>query len=56
MIDRERLDHWLERGAEPTRHVKKLMRAENTAAVAPPQAAAAPAERGDEAEAPCRRG
>ena len=27
VIDRERLDHWLERGAEPTDTVRKLMRA-----------------------------
>ena len=30
VIDRERLDHWLELGAQPTNTVRKLMRAENT--------------------------
>jgi small subunit ribosomal protein S16 len=29
-IDRERLQHWLDRGAQPSNTVKKLMRAENT--------------------------
>ncbi len=52
VIDRERLDHWIERGAEPTNTIRRLMRTENTVAVAPPTAAAAPAESGDEAEAP----
>ena len=32
VIDRERLDHWIERGAQPTNTVRKLMRAENTEA------------------------
>ncbi len=52
VIDRERLDHWIERGAEPSNTIRRLMRTENTVAVAPPKAAAAPAESGDEAEAP----
>lgn len=30
VIDRVRLDHWLERGAEPTNTVRKLMRAPTT--------------------------
>ena len=30
VIDRDRLEHWLERGAQPTNTVKKLMRARNT--------------------------
>ena len=34
VIDRERLDHWLGRGAQPTNTIRKLMRAPNT--VAPP--------------------
>ena len=29
VIDRERLQHWLDRGAEPSNTVKKLMRAQN---------------------------
>jgi len=29
-IDRERLQHWLDRGAQPSNTVKKLIRAENT--------------------------
>ena len=30
VIDRERLDYWLEKGAQPTGTVKKLVRAPNT--------------------------
>ena len=49
VIDRERLDHWLERGAEPTDTVRKLMRA-------PAQVPAAEAQTADissaEADAP----
>jgi small subunit ribosomal protein S16 len=37
-IDRERLDHWLARGAQPTDTVRRCLRAEKRAA-----AAAAPA-------------
>lgn len=48
MIDRERLEHWLERGAQPTNTVRKLMRSENTA---PGAAATVVAESEAEAEA-----
>jgi small subunit ribosomal protein S16 len=55
VIDRERLQHWLDRGAQPSNTVRKLMRAENTgfdmpggSAPAPAAVAAKPAE----AEAP----
>lgn len=51
VIDRERLDHWIEKGAQPTNTIRKLMRAENTPArsaraVASPEldAAEAPTE------------
>jgi len=42
VIDRERLDHWLQLGAEPSNTVRKLMRAQNSdsgvaTAVAPPE-------------------
>jgi small subunit ribosomal protein S16 len=30
VIDRARLDHWIERGAQPTNTIRKLMRAPNT--------------------------
>lgn len=30
VIDRERLDHWIEQGAQPTNTVRKLMRAPNS--------------------------
>jgi small subunit ribosomal protein S16 len=36
VIDRDRLAHWIERGAEPSHTVRKLMRAEDTVAVATP--------------------
>jgi len=32
VIDRERLDHWIEQGAQPTNTIRKLMRAPNTEA------------------------
>lgn len=32
VIDRERLDHWIEQGAQPTNTIRKLMRAPNTVA------------------------
>jgi small subunit ribosomal protein S16 len=41
-IDRERLQHWLDRGAQPSNTVKKLMRAENTGYEMPAAAAPAP--------------
>ena len=54
VIDRERLDHWISKGAEPSDTVRKLMRAPNSqpntpTAEAPAEEAAAPAA---EAEAP----
>lgn len=44
VLDRERLDHWLERGAVPTNTVRKLMRAPAAEAEAPaePEAPADP--------------
>jgi small subunit ribosomal protein S16 len=36
VLDRERLDHWIERGAQPSPTVKKLMRAPDTAPSAEP--------------------
>jgi small subunit ribosomal protein S16 len=42
-IDRERLQHWLDRGAQPSNTVKKLIRAENTGYGMPASAAPAPA-------------
>ena len=42
-IDRERLQHWLDRGAQPSNTVKKLIRAENTGYDMPTSAAPAPA-------------
>jgi small subunit ribosomal protein S16 len=55
-IDRERLRHWLDRGAQPSNTVKKLIRAENTGIEAPAAAApvpvATPAAAPAEAEAP----
>jgi small subunit ribosomal protein S16 len=56
-IDRERLQHWRDRGAQPSDTVKKLIRAENTgfdmpasAAPAPVPTPAAPAEEAPVAE------
>lgn len=43
VIDRERLQHWLDRGAQPSNTVRKLMRAENTGYEIPKSAAPAPA-------------
>lgn len=60
-LDRERLDHWLARGAQPSNTVRKLMRSENTVvAVAPepepeppePDAAAEPVAGADAAPEP----
>jgi small subunit ribosomal protein S16 len=42
VLDRERLDHWIERGAQPSPTVKKLMRAPDTVAAAAPAAESAP--------------
>ncbi len=58
VIDRERLDHWISRGAEPSGTVRKLMRAPNSqplaavAADAPPDGAAASAPGGEAAAPP----
>jgi len=56
VIDRERLDHWLARGAEPTNTVRKLMRAPLTPASSGKATAVAPEADADaaggEAEAP----
>ena len=41
-IDRERLQHWLDRGAQPSNTVKKLMRAENTGHEMPAREVPAP--------------
>lgn len=43
VIDRERLQHWLDRGAQPSNTVRKLMRAENTGFEMPSGPAPAPA-------------
>ena len=67
VIDRERLDHWIEQGAQPTNTIRKLMRAPNTEARAvkpanvpepqavpepePAEAAGVAAESGTDAEA-----
>ena len=44
VLDRERLQHWLDRGAEPTNTVRKLMRAENTTQAAVAEVSAARAQ------------
>lgn len=49
VLDRERLDHWLERGAVPTNTVKKLMRIQPDVPVVEAVRTPAPAA---EAEAP----
>ncbi len=41
-IDRERLQHWLDRGAQPSNTVKKLIRAENTGYEMPAREAPTP--------------
>jgi small subunit ribosomal protein S16 len=41
-IDRERLQHWIDRGAQPSNTVKKLIRAENTGHEMPKAEALAP--------------
>jgi small subunit ribosomal protein S16 len=42
VIDRERYQHWLDRGAQPSNTVKKLVRAANTGFEVPTAAAPAP--------------
>ena len=37
VIDEERLQHWIDRGARPTNTVRKLMRARASGAPAPPE-------------------
>lgn len=52
--DRDRLEYWLARGAQPTNTVRKLMRAENTVLAVPAEpatAAESPAEPAPVAEA-----
>jgi len=44
VIDRERLQHWIDRGAVPTNTVRKLMRAPDSATRANQPEAEAPAE------------
>jgi small subunit ribosomal protein S16 len=44
VLDRERLQHWIDLGAEPTNTVRKLMRTENTAHEAVAEEAAAVVE------------
>ena len=51
VLDHERLEHWLDLGAEPTNTVKKLMRAKDN-----PQVAAAVVEEATEAAGRGRRG
>jgi small subunit ribosomal protein S16 len=50
VIDRERLQHWLDRGAQPSNTVRKLMRAENTGFDIPKSAAPTPAAKPKQAE------
>ena len=50
-IDRERLEHWISRGAQPTNTVRKLMRArEDAAQTGAAPAAEAPADQPETAE------
>ena len=54
VLDRERLDHWIEKGAVPSNTVKKLMRIKPEAAPEPepqPEAAAEPEPQAAEPEA-----
>jgi len=44
VLDRERLQHWIDRGAQPTGTVKKLMRAEVTAPAEPAEPVAETAD------------
>jgi small subunit ribosomal protein S16 len=50
VIDEERLQHWLERGAQPSNTVKKLMRATSSDAGAATAVADAPQEEAPAAE------
>jgi len=50
-IDRDRLQYWLDRGAQPSNTVKKLIRAENTGYDIPGREAPAPAPAPREAAA-----
>ena len=53
VIDEERLQHWLERGAEPSNTVKKLMRAQASGGAGAPTAVAEePAPAGAEEPGP----
>jgi small subunit ribosomal protein S16 len=63
VIDRDRLDHWIARGARPTNTIRKLMRAPQGSVAAPaepavaadepaPEPAAEPADSPAEAEVP----
>jgi small subunit ribosomal protein S16 len=51
VIDRDRLQHWLERGAEPTNTIRKLMRAKENTAEAPAAVVAEAEAAAPEAEA-----
>jgi small subunit ribosomal protein S16 len=44
VLDRERVQHWIERGAQPSPTVKKLMRAPDSQAPSPETSAPAEAE------------
>ena len=44
VLNEERIQHWIARGAQPTNTVRKLMRAGQAPAAAQPEAAAAPTE------------
>ena len=52
VLDRERVQHWIERGAQPSPTVKKLMRAPDSEAPSPEEAAPAEAEPTEAAPAP----
>ncbi len=51
VLDRERLDHWIERGAQPSPTVKKLMRAPDTPVPGDSSAATEPVQEPAEPEA-----
>jgi small subunit ribosomal protein S16 len=52
VLDRERLDYWIEKGAQPSNSVRKLMRAPNTPAPAAVVDEATAGAAADEAAAP----